>query len=153
MIPINGRGKFKQGLYNPTFPQKYIGKERPVYRSSYELRLFRFLDTNQNVIEWASESLVIPYVSPLDKKVHRYFTDAIVLIKEGDKFTKYIIEVKPYKQTLPPVVKKKQKKATIIYEQAQYQVNQAKWAAAQAHAKLKNMQFLILTEKELGLDK
>ena len=78
MIPLNGKGKFIQGIFLPINPKKYIGNEKPVYRSGYELKFFRWCDNNPNVLEWASEAVIIPYTSPIDGKVHRYFTDSCI---------------------------------------------------------------------------
>jgi len=152
MIPLNGKGKFKQGLFKPKNKQKYVGKEDPVYRSGWELKFFRWADENPNVIEWASEAVIIPYVSPLDRKVHRYYTDGVVAIRESDQIKRYIIEIKPSVQTLPPVAGKK-RRSTIMYETARYTQNQAKWEACKIWCEKHGYSFLILTEKELGLNK
>jgi hypothetical protein len=152
MIPLNGKGKFKQGLFKPKNRQKYIGKEDPVYRSGWELKFFRWADDNPNVVEWASEAIIIPYVSPIDRKVHRYYTDGVVAIKEGNIIKKYIIEIKPRSQTVLPV-KGRKRMSTMIYETARFAQNQAKWDAAKKWCEKYGYSFLILTEKELGIDK
>jgi len=149
-IPLNGKGKFKQGTFKPKNPSKYIGKEQPVYRSGWELKFFRFCDDNVNVVEWASEAVIIPYVSPVDNKVHRYYTDGIIAIKEATGIKKYIVEIKPSVQTKPPVQGKKKHK-TMVYETIRYAQNQAKWDAARKWCKKHNYEFLILTEGELGI--
>jgi hypothetical protein len=152
MIPLNGKGKFKQGIFKPKNKNKYIGKEDPVYRSGWELRFFRWADDNPNVVEWASEAVIIPYVSPLDRRVHRYHTDGVVAIKEGDTIKKYIIEIKPSSQTRLPT-KGRKRMSTMIYETARFAQNQAKWDAARKWCQKYGYSFLILTEKELGIDK
>ena len=76
--------QYKQGIYKPS--DKYVGSNKPIYRSSWELKFFRWCDSNPNVLEWTSESICIPYTSPLDGRVHRYFVDNTVVIKEGYKF-------------------------------------------------------------------
>jgi hypothetical protein len=152
MIPLQKNNKFKQGVFKPKNAQKYIGKETPVYRSGWELKFFRWCDDNPNVIEWASESVIIPYVSPIDRKVHRYYTDGVVAIKEPDGIKKYIIEIKPSAQTQAPVRGKK-RNSTLMYETARYAQNTAKWAAAKKWCEKHRYNFLILTEKELGLNK
>ena len=152
MIPLNGQGKFKQGVFRPRNPQKYIGKETPVYRSSWELQFFYWADTNPNVLEWASEAVVIPYLNPLDNKYHRYHTDGVVAIRESNNvITKYIIEIKPSKQLVAPVASKRKRSSTLLYENQQYVTNTSKWAAAQKWCDQKGYKFLILTEKELGI--
>jgi len=151
-IPLQKNSKFRQGVYKPKNTSKYIGKGNPVYRSGWELKFFRWCDDNINVVEWASESVIIPYVSPLDGKVHRYYTDGVVALREGDVITKYIIEIKPSSQVLPPKPGKK-RKSTMVYENSRWVQNQAKWAAAREWCKKKNFSFKILTETELGLNK
>ena len=72
-------------------------------------------------------------------------------LQEGTKIIKYLVEIKPYKQTVPPVVSKRKKQSTILYEQRTFAVNQCKWAAAEKYAKKRNMKFIILTENELNI--
>ena len=106
-------------------------------------------DRNENVIEWGSEEIVIPYISPVDRRVHRYFPDFYVRARtKTGRTEKFVIEVKPYKQTSPP---KKQRKVTKKYltEIKTYAVNEAKWKAAVDYCKDRRMQFKILTEFEL----
>ena len=152
MIPLNGKGKFKQGIFKPKNTSKYIGKGDPVYRSGWELKFFRWADDNPNVVEWASEAVIIPYMSPLDNKVHRYYTDGIIAINEGTSIKKYIIEIKPSMQTKLPI-KGRKRHSTMVYETARYAQNQAKWEAAKKWCDKHGYSFLILTEKELGIDK
>lgn len=109
----------------------------------------RWADANPNVLKWGSESIIIPYKSPIDKKMHRYFVDNVVIIKEGEHIKKYLIEIKPHKQTLEPTMHGNKKQSTILYEQATYVVNQAKWEAARKWCKDHQWEFLILTEKHL----
>ena len=90
--------------------------------------------------------------SPLDNKMHRYYVDNYIELLEGTKKIKYLVEIKPFKQTKPPTVKYK-KKRHLIYEQKSYIVNQAKWAAAEIYSKKIGGVFIILTEKELIRDK
>lgn len=152
MIPLQKNSKFRQGIFKPKNTAKYIGKEKPVYRSGWELKFFRWCDDNPNVVEWASESVIIPYTNPLDGKVHRYYTDGVIALKEGNEVKKYIIEIKPLSQVMPPKPGKK-KRTTVIYENQRYIQNQAKWEAAKKWCEKKKFNFWILTEKELGLNK
>lgn len=151
MLPPNTSTNFRQGIYKPINRSKYRGVKDPVYRSGWELKFFKFCDINPNVLEWTSETIIIPYISPIDNKPHRYFVDNMVVIKEGDVKKKYLIEIKPSKQTVPPTESKRKKKSTVIYEQVTYAQNRAKWEAAVNYAKKHNMEFKILTEKELGI--
>lgn len=139
-------------MYNPKFPEKYKGnKHNVVYRSNYELVAFRFFDLNPNVIEWSSEETIIPYANPLTGRTSRYFVDVYAKMKDKNgEVKKYLIEIKPYSQTLPPVQKNRKTKS-LIYQQAEYVKNQAKWKAASEWCNKKNMTFVILTEKHLGI--
>ena len=139
---------YLQGVYKPV-TKKYKGSQHPVYRSSWELRFFKWCDNNPNVIEWTSESVVIPYTSPIDNKTHRYFVDNTVKIKEGDKLVKYLIEIKPKKQTVKPKPHGNKKQSTILYENMNYIRNMAKWAAAEKWCKTRGYKFQILTEEHL----
>ena len=100
---------------------------------------------------WASEEFSIPYLSPKDNRVHKYFPDYLIKVKEkNNRIKSYVVEVKPKKQTLPP---KKRKNITksYIYECQTYAVNQAKWAAASEFCKDNRIEFKIVTEDELGI--
>jgi hypothetical protein len=140
-----------KGRFTPKNPKKYAGDPgNIVYRSLWELKVMKYLDENNNVIHWASEELVIPYVSPVDNKVHRYFPDFVVktLNKEG-KETTLVLEVKPEKQTRPPSQKRKTKQ--FLKEVVAYAINEAKWKAAELFCLEKGWKFKIITEKELGI--
>ena len=150
MIPLQRNNNFRQGLFRPKNTKKYVGKTPPVYRSGWELKFFRWCDENENVLEWASESVIIPYINPIDGKAHRYYTDGVIALKELNGIGKYIIEIKPSSQVLKPIAGKK-KQSTIIYEGRRYIQNMAKWEAAKKWCQQRNYKFLILTEKELGL--
>lgn len=152
MIPLRRDSKFRQGIFKPRNAEKYIGKELPVYRSGWELKFFRWCDNNTNVLEWASESVIIPYLNKADGRVHRYYTDGIVALKEGSNVVKYVIEIKPSTQLIVPSCNNK-RKSTIMYENYRYLQNISKWEAAKKWCEKRNMKFLILTEKELGLKK
>lgn len=146
---------WKQGKYVVKNMDKYKGTLPIFYRSSWEHRVFFFLDRNPAIIEWASESVVIPYKSQLDNKIHRYFVDVnfIVTDKNGNQ-KRYLIEIKPFDQTIPPQTPiKKTSKAIQRYNQAvlAFQKNQDKWTYARAWAKQHGYIFDIWTEKTLGL--
>jgi hypothetical protein len=140
------------GKFNPKNPQKYIGDyNNIVYRSSWECKVMDWLDRNDNIISWASEELIIPYLSPADNKYHRYFPDFLVKAKTRDgKFKTILIEVKPKRQTLPPEPKKRMTKQ-YINEVVTYGVNQAKWKAAQEFCLDRGWEFKVMTEEHLGL--
>ena len=142
---------YTQGVYRILNQEKYKGSLPCVYRSSLELKVFRWFDNNPNVITWGSESVVVPYQSPLDGRIHRYFVDLVAALKESNgNIKKLLIEIKPHKQTLRPEATKNKKVKTMIYEQTQFALNQAKWQAAEAWSKSKGYQFIILTEKHIN---
>lgn len=145
-------GKFRQGRFHPQNPEKYLGDVRNIiYRSSWELRFLRWCDQNVNIIEYGSEEFFIPYLSPLDNRVHRYYPDFLIKVRHKDGYVKrYVVEVKPDKQTRPPKQGKRVTKS-FIYETKTYAVNQAKWKAAQEWCKDRLLEFKIITEKELGI--
>ena len=96
-------GQYKKGVYKPVNRSKYLGTQDPVYRSSYELYFFRWCDNNPRVLEWTSESVVIPYKSPLDNKFHKYYVDNSIVYKtDNNTVKKFLVEIKPSKQTEPP---------------------------------------------------
>jgi hypothetical protein len=153
MIPLQKNSKFRQGIFNPKNQQKYVGREKPVYRSGWELKFFRWCDDNPNVVEWASEAVIIPYLNPVTNKVQRYYTDGVIALQEvNGVIKKYVVEIKPSSQVTPPKPGKK-KHATVMYEAARFVQNQAKWEAARKWCAKKGYSFWILTEKELGLYK
>lgn len=141
-----------QGYFKPKNPHKYKGDPTNIiYRSSWELKLMKYLDERKDVVKWGSEEIIIPYRSPIDGRVHRYFPDFIVtkINKDGIQETA-LIEVKPKSQTQPP---KRQNKITKRYltEVKTWGVNEAKWRAALEYCKDRGWTFHIFTEKELGI--
>lgn len=139
-----------QGIYKPKNPKKYIGAV-PIYRSLMELKAFRYLDNNPNVISWSSESVVIPYESPADGKIHRYFVDLVAKLQSKDgTIKKLLIEVKPERQTKPPVESTKKAQKTLMYEKYQFAVNTAKWEAARGWCSKRGYTFIILNENHLN---
>jgi hypothetical protein len=139
------------GKFTPKNPDKYNGDSTNIiYRSSWEVRVMKYLDDHPNVVWWASEELAIPYRNPIDQKIHRYFPDFIVKVKKDDEtFSTYVLEVKPEIQTKIPVKRKKTQK--YINEAVTYAINQEKWRAADIFCKEHGWQFKIITEKELGI--
>ena len=140
------------GQFKPSNPQKYVGDYRNIiYRSSWEARLMSWLDKNPNIISWASEEIIIPYVSPVDGMWHRYFPDFVVKIKDKNGTLKtMMLEVKPKKQTKPPEQQRRVTKRYIT-EVATWGVNQAKWKAANEYCLDRGWEFKIITEEHLGL--
>jgi len=136
-----------RGRFNPINPEKYRGDVTAiVYRSGYEVKFMNWCDKNSDVTEWNSEEVVVPYRSPMDNKVHRYFID--FYIKVNGK--QYLIEVKPDRFTRAPVIPKRKTKR-FLNEVAQFAVNEAKWKSAREFCADRNLEFKIITEKELGI--
>lgn len=144
--------KYNQGYFRPRNPQKYKGNPNNiVYRSSWELKFMKWCDLNENILEYGSEEFHIPYISPVDRRVHKYYPDFIIKVKESTGQIKtYVIEVKPKKQTQPPKRPKRQTKS-YIYECTTWEVNKAKWRAAQEFCADRRIEFKIITEDELGI--
>lgn len=143
--------KFRQGIFTPQNKEKYRGSFPIYYRSSYELKFQKWADSNPNVISWGSETVIIPYQNPLTGRISRYFTDFNITMRDKNgEIKKFLIEIKPSSQTVPPVQKNRKTKS-LLYQQSEYIKNQAKWQAATEWCTKKNMTFVILTEKHLGL--
>ncbi len=139
-----------KGKYKPSNPKKYLGDcTKIVYRSLWERRFMVFCDNNESVVSWGSEEVVVPYISPIDGKRHRYFVDFITetVNKEGNREVT-LIEVKPKAQCKEP---KKKSRTTRRYltEVARWGVNSAKWEAATRYAEKRGWKFKILTEDHL----
>ena len=144
--------KTYKGKFRTKNPSKYKGDvNNIVYRSLWELRFMKWCDSNFSVQEWGSETVIVPYISPLDKKVHRYFVDFYIkVLDKNGGLQKYLIEIKPERFTKPPSIPARKTKA-FIDEVFQYGVNEAKWKAAFEFCQDRNMKFMVLTEKDLGL--
>jgi len=140
------------GKFRPSNIQKYRGDHlNIIYRSLWERKFMVYCDKNENILEWGSEEIAIPYRSPLDGRIHRYFPDFYIKVRENTgKIQKYIIEIKPKKQCIEPQKQKKHTK-TYIREVTEYAKNQAKWKAASEYCKDRLLQFKVLTEDQLGV--
>lgn len=141
--------KPNKGKFHPARPEKYVGNtSNIIYRSGLEFKVMRWLDRTPAVISWSSEEVVIPYVSPIDNAVHRYFPDFLIKVNSTTGPKTFLVEVKPEAQCKEPVKKKRNTKA-FLTEVMTYGVNQAKWKSAREWCKQHNIEFLILTEKEI----
>lgn len=138
--------------YKPEYPQKYKGNPNNIIcRSSWERKFCRWCDLNESIISWGSEEFYIPYISPVDNRVHKYFPDFIIKVKEqSGEIKTYVIEVKPKRQTIPPQKKSRTTKS-YLYEVKTYAVNQAKWKAAEEFCKDRLIEFKVITEDNLGV--
>ena len=145
-------GETYKSRYYPSFPNKYKGNPNNIIcRSSWERRFCKWCDLNENILQWGSEEFSIPYISPIDNRIHKYFPDFIVKLRESSgRIRTYVIEVKPKKQTRPPKPGKRKTKS-FIYETMEYAKNQAKWKAAKEFCDDRRIEFKIITEDELGI--
>jgi hypothetical protein len=141
-----------QGYFKPKNPQKYKGDPTNIiYRSGWELKFMLYVDSHPEILEWGSEEFSIPYRSPVDGKIHRYYPDFYLKKKGKDgKPQTLIVEIKPLKQTIEPQ-KQSKKTKRYINEVMTWGINSSKWKAAQDFCKDRDWQFLILTEKELNI--
>lgn len=147
-----------KGKFRPKNPNKYKGdSSNIIYRSSYELKLMRYLDENTNVLEWSSEEVAVPYRDPSIRdsnglpKRRRYFPDFIVKVKSVDGSIKtMMLEVKPKTQTVEPKVQKRKTKRYIT-EVTTWATNTAKWKAAEEYCLDRGWIFKLITEAELGI--
>lgn len=138
--------------YFPKHPEKYVGDVNNIIsRSSWELKYMIWCDKTESVIYWNSEEVKIPYKCTSDNKFHTYHVDFLIQIKnkEGNLKT-YLVEIKPLMQTLPPKYPGKQTKR-YLNESLTFMKNQSKWDAAKAYARDRGWEFVVLTEKHLGI--
>lgn len=139
----------------PKNKEKYAGDpEGIVLRSNWERRFFHECDNNPNVLHYSSEELIIPYFCETDQRMHRYFPDALMRVKtRSGEIKTFLVEIKPYIETQVPVPPKNPN--TKRYQEAvlTYVKNQSKWKAARAWCAARNIEFVIMTEYELGLKK
>lgn len=145
--------EYLQGIFKPTNPQKYRGNvDNIVYRSSYELYAFKLCDTCREIVKWSSEETVIPYISPIDGRMHRYFMDLTVTVMVRGIPRTTLVEVKPYKETVAPKKTRAKKEMTYLRECKTWAVNSAKWAATEEFCRKKGWHFTKWTERELDMN-
>jgi hypothetical protein len=144
----------RKGIFKPKNPKKYYGNPTQIiFRSGWEFNYMMKLDHDPDVIKWSSEEIAIPYVSPLDNKIHRYYPDFEIWKKDGSHL---LIEIKPeYQQTAPLVemTKKGKPSKSSLKQVMTYAVNARKWQAARAWCKQRGITFQVLGETALGLSK
>lgn len=135
--------KFAQGPYTVKNASKYVGKGTPRYRSGWEHAFMRFLDNNDHVVNWASESLSIPYRNPVTGKQSMYVPDFLITYRnKNNQLIAELVEIKPKKQS---VIESKMS----AREGAVVAVNYAKWAAAQKWCQRQGLTFRVITEDDL----
>ena len=141
-----------KGRYFPTNPKKYKGNPNQiVYRSLWERKVMVYCDKNDAIIEWGSEEVIVPYLSPMDGRIHRYFPDFYMKVRQADGSTKkFIIEVKPKSQCKQPVKNPKRRTTKWFIEVKTFAINQAKWKSAREFCEDKGMEFKIFTEDHIN---
>ena len=141
-----------KGRYFPTNPKKYRGNPNQIiYRSLWERKVMVYCDKNDAIIEWGSEEVIVPYLSPMDGMIHRYFPDFYMKVRQADGSTKkFIIEVKPKSQCKQPVKNPKRRTTKWFNEVKTFAINQAKWKSAREFCEDKGMEFKIFTEDHIN---
>lgn len=120
------------------------------YKSLLERRFMKYCDDNSFVVKWGYENVILKYRSPVDGKIHKYYTDFYMEVRKKDSpLRRIIIEVKPHSQTIEPKKTKSKKHHRLIYESNTFAVNSAKWESAIAFCKENGWEFHIITEKQL----
>jgi len=142
--------KTYKGKYKLKKPEKYDGDHTQViYRSGWERFAFKWCENQEDIKSWSSEETVIPYISAVDNKYHRYFVDLKLNMKDGSVV---LVEIKPDKQTRPPKSKRRTKR--FISESLEYVKNECKWKAAKEYCLDRGWHFQIWTEhtlKQMGM--
>lgn len=132
-----------QGFYDIQNFEKYVGTNRPRYRSGWELSFMRFCDTNDNVLQWASEAVQIPYRHPLTGKQTIYVPDFLITYRTRNNTTRAeLIEIKPKKQSVIESKMSSRDRAVVA-------INYAKWDAATKWARRNGMVFRVITESDM----
>ena len=135
--------KVVQGVYVPKNPAKYVGKRDPRFRSGWEQAFMKFCDSNDNILQWASESISIPYRHPLTGKMTMYVPDFLITYRTKDnRMVAELIEIKPKKQSILESKASARDRAVVA-------VNYAKWDAATKWARRNGLQFRVITEDDI----
>lgn len=139
--------KYYKGKYKLKNPTKYIGDPKNVvYRSHWEKMVFKWCESNSEVVRWGSEVLVVPYICATDRRSHRYFVDLHIEFKSGKTVC---VEIKPKKQTIQPKSKRGKPKANYLKECMTYAKNQSKWEAATKYCNKRGWSFQVWHEETL----
>lgn len=142
--------KYK-GLFKPKNPKKYKGDPTNIiYRSSWEKQCMLYFDRTDEVLEWQSEEMFVPYKHPISGKIHRYYPDFLIKVSNKDKkIDTIMVEVKPFKETKEPKIQTR-KTRRYINEVKTYAINTYKWKYAREYCADRRWKFIIITENELG---
>lgn len=144
--------QFKSGYYRPHNVEKFEGVSRCVYRSSWELKFLKWVDYNDKVKKVYYERVVLPYICKTDNKLHKYYVDCKITMEEKTGLKDYLIEIKPFRQTIPPTQSKRKKKSTIITEKINWLKNNSKWESAKKYCEKMGYRWCVMTEKGIYID-
>lgn len=135
--------KYAQGVFVPKNPEKYMGAGDIIYRSSWEFGFFAFCDNHPSVLQWASESIRIPYFNPIKGKQSIYIPDVFILYQDaqGKKHAE-VLEIKPGKETTMESARSQRDKLMVVQ-------NMAKWQAAKQFCQMQGIVFRVITERDL----
>ena len=132
-----------QGPYTVINREKYVGNGTPRYRSGWELSFMKFCDSNDHVLQWASESIAIPYRHPLTGKMTQYIPDFLITYRTSNNTIRAeLIEIKPKKQS---VIESKMS----AKDRAIVAINYCKWDAASKWARKNGLTFRVITENDM----
>jgi hypothetical protein len=135
--------RWAQGIFEVRNPQKYVGKSKPRYRSGWEFAFMQFCDNNDSIINWASESIHIPYLNPLTGKNTIYVPDFFITYRtKNNRVCAEVIEIKPKKQSVIESKQSQRDRAAVV-------INHAKWDAAQKWCKNQGLIFRVITEDQM----
>ena len=143
--------RYLQGKFMPKHPEKYVGDiHKIVFRSSYELAAFNFIDNQKDILKWSSEETIIPYTMGEGDRMRRYFVDLSILVRiDANTTKKFLIEIKPYGKTIAPKKTTKTSDKTYNSSLAEWIQNSAKWAAAEKFCERNNATFILWTERQI----
>ena len=135
--------RWAQGNYVILNREKYAGNGTPRYRSGWELSFMKFCDTNDHVLQWASESIAIPYRHPITGKVTQYIPDFLITYRNRDNTVRAeLIEIKPKSQSVIESKMNSRDRAVVA-------INYAKWDAATKWARKNGLTFRVITESDM----
>jgi hypothetical protein len=135
--------RWAQGNYVIINREKYAGNGTPRYRSGWELSFMKFCDTNDHVLQWASESIAIPYRHPITGKVTQYIPDFLITYRTRDNTVKAeLIEIKPKSQSVIESKMNSRDRAVVA-------INYAKWHQATLWARKNGLSFRVITENDM----
>jgi hypothetical protein len=103
----------------------------------------KFCDNNDHILQWASESISIPYRHPLTGKMTTYIPDFLITYqtKSGQMIAE-LIEIKPRKQSVLEGKMSERDRAVVA-------INYAKWDMATKWARQHGMMFRVINEDQI----